>query len=105
MISPERSQRKELLIPRKENGIWHSSLLCALPQVHKYETARGRCCGGAGVPFVAPPRRLLSIFLPLRLSFLGDGEQELFGCEILRALRCSSIFQGKVNIVNSCSGG
>lgn len=48
--------------------------------------------------------RLLSIFLPLRLSFLGDGEQEPFRCEILRALRCSSIFQGKANIVNSCSG-
>lgn len=103
MISPERSQRKGLLIPCKENGIWHSSLLCALLQVHKYETARGWCRGGAGVPFTPPSLswRLLSIFLPLQLSFLADGEREPFGCEILRAWRCSSVFQGKVNVVNS----
>lgn len=104
MISPERSQRKGLLIPREENSIWHSSLLCALLQVHKYETARGRCCAGAGVPFA--PLLLLKapLHLPLCLSLLGDGEQEPFGCEILRALHCSSGFQGKVAMVNSCSG-
>lgn len=48
--------------------------------------------------------RLLSIFPPRRLSVLGDGEREPLGCEILRALRCSSIFQGKASIVNSWSG-